>query len=404
MSFQSISESTVAAAALTWFEGLGYEILHGPDIAPGEPAAERSDYSEVVLEGRLRTALARLNPSIPETAIDEAARKVMRSETSSLVENNRRFHKLLTDGIDVEYRRPDGSIAGDKVWLFDFDQPERNDWLVVDQFTVIENKHNRRPDLVVFLNGMPLAVIELKNPGDENATTRGDFNQLQTYKKDIPSLFAFNETLVISDGLEARVGTLTADWERFMPWRTIEGLEVAAKGTLELETLLKGIFAKGRFLDLVRNFTVFEVDGPTITKKQAGYHQFHAVNKAVGCTVKAASPQGDKRVGVIWHTQGSGKSLTMAFYAGKIIQHPAMANPTLVILTDRNDLDDQLFGTFSGCQDLLRQKPAQAQNATKSRSFSRSPPAAWSSPQSRSSCPRSRRRSTRSSPIAATSS
>ncbi len=286
----------------------------------------------------------------------------MRTETPSLVENNRRFHKLLTDGIDVEYRQPDGSIAGDKVWLFDFNRPERNEWLAVNQFTVIENKRNRRPDLVVFINGLPLAVVELKNPGDENATTRGAFNQFQTYKKDIPSLFTTNEVLVASDGLEARVGTLTADWERFMPWRTIEGIDVAPKGTPELEVLLKGIFAKDRFLDLIRHFAVFEDDGKAIIKKLAGYHQYHAVNKAVGCTVRAASPAGDKRVGVIWHTQGSGKSLTMAFYAGKIIANPAMANPTLIILTDRNDLDDQLFGTFSLCGDLLRQTPVQAED------------------------------------------
>ncbi len=343
-----ITESEVEAAALSWFCDLGHDSLHGPDIAPGEPAAERSDYNEVILEGRLRAALARLNPGVPTPALDEAARKVMRTETPSLAENNRRFHKFLTDGVDVEYRRADGSIAGDKVWLFDFDRPERNDWLIVDQFTVIENKHNRRADLVVFVNGLPLAVIELKNPGDENATTRGAFNQLQTYKKEIPGLFATNEVLVASDGLEARVGTLTADWERFMPWRTIEGLDTAPKGTPELEVLLKGVFARERFLDLLRHFVVFEDDGKAIIKKLAGYHQYHAVNKAVGATAQAASPEGDKRVGVIWHTQGSGKSLTMAFYAGKIIAHPAMANPTLVVLTDRNDLDDQLFGTFYG--------------------------------------------------------
>src|SRR5262249_467772 len=207
----------------------------------------------------------------------------------------------------------------------------------------------------------PLAVIELKNAGDENATVKGAFNQLQTYKKDIPSLFTTNELLVISDGLEARVGTLTANWERFMPWRTTDGETVAPKGSLELEVLLKGVFPKGRLLDLVRNFVVFEVDGASVVKKVAGYHQYHAVNKALDCTVRASSPEGDKRVGVIWHTQGSGKSLTMAFYAGKVIKHPAMANPTLVVLTDRNDLDDQLFGTFSLCQDLLRQKPVQVE-------------------------------------------
>ncbi len=215
---------------------------------------------------------------------------------------------------------------------------------------------------MVFINGLPLAVIELKNPAEENATIKGAFNQLQTYKQDIPCLFPYNEVLVISDGLTARVGTLTADWERFMPWRTIAGNEIATNNTPELEVLIKGIFAKERFLDLLQHFIVFEVDSDRIIKKMAGYHQFHAVNTAIARTVEAASPQGDRRVGVVWHTQGSGKSLTMAFYAGKMIQHPAMANPALVILTDRNDLDDQLFSTFAACADLLRQNPVQAEN------------------------------------------
>ena len=270
------------------------------------------------------------------------------------------FHQLLTDGVDVQYRRKDGTIANDKVWLVDFDEISNNDWLVVNQFTVIEDRNNRRPDVVIFINGLPLGVIELKNPSDENATIKGAFKQLQTYKQEIPALFPFNEILAISDGVQARVGTLTANWERFMPWRTIAGDRVAPKGSLELEVLIKGIFEKHRVLDLIRSFVVFEVDGPTITKRMAGYHQFHAVNKAVERTVTATAPRGDKRVGVVWHTQGSGKSLTMAFYSGKIIRHPRMENPTLVVLTDRNDLDDQLFGTFAACQDLLRQTPVQA--------------------------------------------
>ncbi|QDV33712.1 type I restriction endonuclease subunit R [Tautonia plasticadhaerens] len=356
-----ISETVVEDAALSWFAGLGYMVLQGTALRTGEPGGERATYADVVLEGRLRSALAKLNPGIPAPTIDEAARKVLRTETPSLVENNRRFHRMLTEGVDVEYRRPDGSIAGDKVWLVDFDHPDRNDWLAVNQFTVVENRRNRRADVVILVNGLPLAVVELKNPGDENATVRGAFNQLQTYKHDIPGLFSCNEVLVASDGLEARVGSLTADWERFMPWRTVEGDDVAPKGTPELEVLLKGVFDKGRFLDLLRNFIVFEDDGASVVKKLAGYHQFHAVNKAVACTVGAASPEGDKRVGVIWHTQGSGKSLTMAFYAGKIVKHPAMANPTLVVLTDRNDLDDQLYGTFSICQALLRQSPVQVE-------------------------------------------
>jgi type I restriction enzyme R subunit len=356
-----LTEGTIEEAALSIFQGLGYTVLYGPDIAPGEPAAERASYGDVVLLARLCSALARINPTIPADAVEEAVRKVTRTDSPSLVENNRRFHQSLTEGVDVEYRRPDNSIAGDKVWLVDFANPRNNDWLVVNQLTVVEDRNHRRPDVVVFLNGFPLGVVELKNPADENATTRGAFNQLQTYKKDIPSLFSFNEVLAVSDGLEARAGTLTADWERFMPWRTIDGKDVAPKGTPELEVLVKGVFEQGRLLDLIRNFIVFEADGSRLTKKMAGYHQFHAVNKAVACTVRASSPKGDKRVGVVWHTQGSGKSLTMAFYAGKSIQHPAMANPTLVVLTDRNDLDDQLFGTFAACQDLLRQKPVQAQ-------------------------------------------
>jgi type I restriction enzyme R subunit len=357
-----LSENTVEQAVLLLLGELGYTTLNGPNIAPGEPKAERASYSDVVLAGRLRSALARINPDIPSDALDEVIRKLSRSDTPNLFENNRRFHKQLTGGVDVEYHASDDRIIHDKAWLIDFSDPSNNDWLAVNQFTVIENNTNRRCDVVIFLNGLPLGVIELKNPGDENATIRGAFNQLQTYKKDIPVLFPYNEILVISDGLEARAGMLTADWERFMPWRTIEGVDLAPKGALEMEVLIKGMFEKQRFLDLVWNFIVFEVDGSNIAKKMAGYHQFHAVNKAVASTVRAASPEGDKRVGVVWHTQGSGKSLTMVFYSGKIILHPAMSNPTLVIITDRNDLDDQLFGTFALCQDLLRQTPVQAED------------------------------------------
>ncbi len=365
MSSSYLTESDVEVAALAWFEELGYTAIHGADIAPEQPNAERQSFADVVLIDRLRSALAQNNPSIPNAALEEALRKVLNAglESPNLFENNRCFHKLLADGIDVEYQSQ-GRVVYDKVWLIDFDRPDRNDWLVVNQFTVIENNRNRRPDLVVFVNGLPLGVIELKSPSEENATIKGAFNQLQTYKQDIPSLFPYNEILVISDGLTARVGTLTADWERFMPWRTIEGNDIAAKNTPELEVLLKGIFALDRFLDLLRHFIVFEVDGDSMIKKMAGYHQFHAVNTAIARTVEAASPDGDRRVGVVWHTQGSGKSLTMAFYAGKIVRHPAMANPTLVVLSDRNDLDDQLFGTFAACSDLLRQKPVQAQDRT----------------------------------------
>jgi type I restriction enzyme R subunit len=358
------AESTVEEAVLEWFEALGVSLLHGPNIAPGETAAERTSYNEVILPDRLRSALSALNPKIPSDAIDEAFRKVTRIDSPSLVESNRHFHRMLTDGVDVEYHA-DGRIVHDKVWLIDFDHPGKNDWLAVNQYTVIEGKHNRRPDVVLFINGLPLVVIELKNAADENATTRKAFQQLQTYKQQIPSLLRYNAALVVSDGITARVGTLTADWERFMPWRTVDGTSVAPKGLPELDVLIKGVFEKARFLDLVRHFIVFEADGATVLKKMAGYHQFHAVNKAVECTLDAVSPKGDRRVGVVWHTQGSGKSLTMAFYAGKIIRHPKMKNPTLVVITDRNDLDDQLFGTFSGCHELLRQKPTQADDRAK---------------------------------------
>jgi type I restriction enzyme R subunit len=354
------TESTVEEAALEVFAALGYTVLHGPNIAPGEMFAERSSYQEVVLVERLRSALTRINPSVPAAAIEEAIRKLLRTESPVLEENNRRFHHLLVDGVSVEYKG-EGRVVYDQVKLFDFADPTNNDWLAVNQFTIVE-KSERRPDIVVFVNGLPLGVIELKNLAEEYATIRGAFNQLQTYKREIPSLFPYNELLVISDGIQARLGTLTAGWERFMPWRTIEGDDLAVKGSLELEVLLQGVFDKRRFLDLLRHFIVFEDTGSAVVKKMAGYHQFHAVNKAVACTMQAASPKGDRRVGVVWHTQGSGKSLTMAFYAGKIIQLPAMQNPTVVVLTDRNDLDDQLFGTFSGCHELLRQHPVQAED------------------------------------------
>jgi len=357
-----LTESDIEEATLTWLASLGYTSVFGPDIAPEEPAAERESFQEVLLIRHLGDALCRLNPAMPSDALEEAIRKVTRQQSPSLLVNNRAFHHQLIKGIDVEYQRKDGSIAGDQVRLVDFENPENNEFLAVNQFTVIEGQQNRRPDIVIFVNGLPLAVIELKNPADEDATIQTAFQQLQTYKNDIPSLFTYNEMLVISDGLEARAGTLTSDWARFMPWRTIDEKEIAPKGKPELDVLIKGIFEKSRFLDLIKHFIVFESDGEKIAKKMAAYHQYHAVNKAVECTVKACSPQGDRRAGVIWHTQGSGKSLSMAFYAGKIILHPAMQNPTLVVLNDRNDLDDQLFDTFAACQDLLRQAPVQAED------------------------------------------
>ncbi len=357
-----VTESVVEEAALEWLRGLGYATLFGPDIAPGEPRAERADYGQVVLVDRLRSALARLNPTIPPDAIEDAVRKIQLTESPNLVTNNHRFHRFLVNGVPVEYRSADGRVVHDQVWLLDSQNADNNDWLAMNQFTVIEGQHNRRPDIVVFVNGLPLAVIELKDASKEEATVWTAFNQLQTYKQEIPSLFVLNEVLVISDGLQARVGSLSANREWFMPWRTVEGEDVAPRTIPQLQVLLQGLFDKRRLLDFVLRFVVFENDGANVTKKLAGYHQFHAVDHAVAATVEAARPSGDKRCGVVWHTQGSGKSLTMVFYAGRIVLHPAMENPTLVVLTDRNDLDDQLFGTFSRCHELLRQEPVQAEN------------------------------------------
>ena len=358
----SITESEIETAALNWLAGMGYSVLHGPDIGPDTSDAERSRYEDVVLERRLRDAVARLNPNIPAVSQEEAVQKVHSPNSPSLFQNNRTFHLMLVDGIEVEYRESDGTMHGDRVQLLDFDSPENNDWLAVNQFTVVENSE-RRPDIVLFVNGLPLGVIELKNPTDESATVWSAFRQLQTYKREIPRLFTYNEALVVSDGVEARVGSLTADRERFMPWRTIEGETEAESTDLELEVTIKGLFDKERFLNYLSHFIVFEeTGGNTIAKKIAGYHQFHAVRAAVDSTVKASRPDGDKRCGVIWHTQGSGKSLTMAFYAGGIIRRPEMRNPTLVVITDRNDLDDQLFGTFARCSQLLRQTPEQARD------------------------------------------
>ena len=363
MSGRPFTESVVEDAALAWLEGLGYSILGGPDLAPDSPETERKDWAQVVLEGRLRDTLARLNPDVPVAALGEALRKLTRPDAASLVGINHALHRLLVNRVPVEVRRPDGSIGTELIRALSFDDPEANDFLAVNQFRVTESGHTRRPDIVLFVNGMPLAVIELKNAADENADVWKAFNQLQTYKLQIPSLFAHNVALVASDGVQARIGTLTAGREWFMPWRTIEGEELADDRLPQLQVMLEGVFEKRRFLDLIRHFIVFEGDGRgEPVKKMAGYHQFHAVNRAVEATVKAADVTGDKRAGVVWHTQGSGKSLTMVFYAGRVVLHQAMKNPTLVVLTDRNDLDDQLFGTFARCHELLRQQPVQAQN------------------------------------------
>ncbi|MCX7423804.1 MAG: type I restriction endonuclease subunit R, partial [Planctomycetia bacterium] len=364
MSAGALTESELELACLEWFQRLDYATLFGPEIGPGQAGAERGSWGDVVLVGRLREAIDRLNPKIPAEARDEAFRKVLLTDSPSLVVNNRKFHWMLCDGVEVEYRRADGSIAGDLVRLIDFDDPANNDWLAVNQFTVIEGQHNRRPDIVVFVNGLPLSVLELKNAANADATIWNAFHQLQTYKQQIPSLFHFNELLIVSDGLQARIGSLTANQEWFKIWRSTDGEKDAPKSILELEVLVRGVFEKERFLRLLRNFVAFEEDSDSdrIYKIIGGYHQFHAVQQAVEATVTASRPEGDRRCGVVWHTQGSGKSLSMLFYAGQIILHPAMKTPTLVLLTDRNDLDDQLFGQFQRCHELLRQKPVQAED------------------------------------------
>ena len=445
-----VSESDVEEAALGWLAALGWSVAHGPDVAPDTPNAERGDYGEVVLGERLRAALAGLNPDLPDEALHDARRKLTRPEGTTLVARNRAFHRMAVDGVTVEYRDRSGAIRGAQARVIDFDDRRANDWLAVNQFTVVENRRERRPDVVLFVNGLPLAVVELKNPADENATIASAHRQLQTYKAEIPSLFAFNAALVVSDGLEARIGTLTAGREWFKPWRTITGETLADPHLPQLQVMLEGACAPPRFLALVRDFIVFEDGGGSggsggsggngsggsggsdgggsggngshggsgsgsgsggngghgggggsgrngngnsgsggsgsgLVKKMAGYHQFHAVGAAVAETLRAAKLQrqraeeevaeepgryesgrtpggapGDRRIGVVWHTQGSGKSLTMAFYAGRIVREPAMENPTVVVLTDRNDLDDQLFATFARCADLLRQPPVQA--------------------------------------------
>ena len=379
-----VTESTVEDAAIAWLKSFGWNIAHGPDIAPDTLAAERDDYGQVVLEQRLHDALAQLNPDLPAAALGDALRRLTRPEGSTLEACNRAFHYMIVDGITVEYRVASGAVRGAQARVLDFEDPDNNDWLAVNQFTVVENKHERRPDIVLFVNGLPLGVIELKNPADEEATIWTAWRQLQTYRVELPALLAMNTVLMVSDGVEARIGTLTAGREWFKPWRTISGETLADVLLPQLQVMLEGVCVPKRFLTLVRDFIVFEDDGSgSLVKKMAGYHQFHAVEVAVAETLRAAELSqtaekleegavrhepgrkpggvpGDRRIGVIWHTQGSGKSLSMAFYAGRIIRERAMANPTIVVLTDRNDLDDQLFGTFSRCQDLLRQPPAQA--------------------------------------------
>ncbi len=386
-----ITENSIESFAIELLEQLGFGYLYGPKIAPDGEWPERESYEQVLLIPRLRNAVKRINPAIPADAQAEAIKEIQRIASPELLANNETFHRLLTEGIPVS-KRVDGHERGDRVWLIDFNFPKKNEFLVANQFTVIENNNNKRPDLILFVNGIPLVVMELKNPADENTTVVSAFRQLQTYKAMIPGLFTYNGFMVISDGLEARAGTLSADMSRFMAWKTADGKVEASNLVSQLETLISGMLNKETLLDLIRHFTVFEKSKKvdlhtglttiTTVKKLAAYHQYFAVNLAVDSTLRAADlqtmpvvsqspesygvpgvksqPRGDRKGGVVWHTQGSGKSLSMVFYTGKIVL--LMNNPTLVVITDRNDLDDQLFDTFAGSTQLLRQEPRQAEN------------------------------------------
>ena len=373
-----ITEDQLEQLCLEWFKGIGYDYVCGYDIAPGETAAERSDYRQIILHDRLLSRLEVINPHIPVATLEQVAIQVSKPETPILIKNNKAFHQLLLEGVKVEFKDKNGEEKTDYVQLVDFNNIDNNQFLVVNQYTLSGVKGMRRPDIIVFVNGLPLAVLELKNPADNNADIWSAFQQLQTYKDEIPDLFMFNEALVVSDGLNARVGSLTASKERFMAWRTVANENDKPMFEYFLETLVKGFFKPELFLDYIRHFVLFEQDGDITIKKIAGYHQFHAVREAVRATVIAAQqPQeniqgepranyGDKvvpgsgKAGVVWHTQGSGKSISMVCYAGKLLAQPAMNNPTIVIVTDRNDLDGQLYNTFGMAADTLKQTPIQA--------------------------------------------
>jgi len=365
-------ESHLEQAALEWFEELGYEIIFGPDISPDGDYHEREEYSDVILADRLRAALARINPQLPEDALEDAFRQITIPHSPSLLMNNKAFQKMITEGLDVSVKQPDGSYLTEKAYVFDFSRPLNNDFMVANQFTVIEHGKEKRPDLIVFVNGIPLVVIELKSASDEYVDITDAYNQLQTYLDAIPSLFTYNSFLVVSDGINARAGTLTADEDWFLAWRTIDGDEVASQSIPQLEVLIKGMLQRDPFLDIIRHFILFQSEGQETVKILAGYHQYHAVNKAVESTHRATRESGDRRIGVIWHTQGSGKSLSMVFYTGKLVISEELENPTIVVITDRNDLDDQLFGTFLKSKELLRGTPVQAADRNHLREFLKS--------------------------------
>jgi type I restriction enzyme R subunit len=352
-----LDEDALEQYAIDLLKGLGYAYLHGSVIAPGGASEERSSFKDAVLVGRLRAALRSLNPATPVPALEDALRKLTVHETTDLVLNNQRFHKFLIEGVDIEYSDGAGAVRYAKARIVDFENPDANDWLAVNQFTIKEDAGERRPDLLVFINGLPIALFEFKNPMDQKATILSAFRQTQTYKRDLPGLLGYNELLIVADGTQAKMGSLTADWERFSTWKREDG----AKVPIEIEPLVNEVFEKRRLLDIIRHFTLFETTVPP-NKILAAYHQHYGVNKAIERTIAATAEGGDRRIGVFWHTQGSGKSLSMTFYASKIAQQSQLANPTLVVLTDRNDLDDQLFGQFMRCTEFLRQTPEQAEN------------------------------------------
>ena len=382
-----LNESSLEKLAGTWFAETGWQVANGPDVAPDTPDALRTSFRQTSLAGRLLAALRRLNPTLPEAVVQEVAERVVRAQHPNAIESNRLLHGWLTDGVPVDVPSPSGELRGDRAWLVDFDDVANNDWLVISQFTVKASRRNRRPDLVAFLNGLPVAVLELKNPLDREADVWAAFEQLQTYRAELPDLFLANVALVVSDGKFARVGSLTADRERFMPWRTIRDERDQPPLEYELETVVRGFFRPELFLDYLRHFVLYE-PGPDglLIKKIAAYHQFHAVRTAVIATIRAAEQPrtilplvhdapapyagrlpgreeivpGSRKGGIVWHTQGSGKSISMACFAGKLRQQPEMRNPTLVIVTDRNDLDGQLFQQFAHAQSVLKELPVQA--------------------------------------------
>jgi len=358
-----MTEDQLEQETLQWLAEVGYTVKYGLDIAPDGDNPLRSNYQQVVLQDNLREALQRLNPHMPQGARDEALAQVLDLGVPALLPSNRAFHKLLVNGVPVSYQ-VDGETRGDFAKLVDWNHSANNQFWAVNQFSVKGQHHTRRPDIVLFVNGLPLVVIELKNPADLHADIWMAYDQIETYKAQIPELFRTNELLVISDGAEARMGSLSADRERYMQWRTIDGVNIDPLGEFgELETLIRGVLAPEILLDYLRYCVLFEDDG-RLVKKVAGYHQYHAVRAAIARVLEAASKDAAATVrgkgGVVWHTQGSGKSITMTCFAARVLQEPKLQNPTIVVITDRNDLDGQLFGVFSLAQDLLREQPVQA--------------------------------------------